>query len=59
MGQPEDQEPKVVVRHVDSDAHDWSEQGRRWYEELKEEEATIAPWLSLEWTGERMRVRRG
>ncbi|MHB1162076.1 MAG: hypothetical protein ACYC3V_17360 [Chloroflexota bacterium] len=37
----------------------WSEEGRRWYEELKEEEGSIAPWLSLEWTGQRMRVRRG
>ncbi len=37
----------------------WSEKGRRWYEEMKEEEASIAPWLSLEWTGEWMRVRRG
>ncbi|MGE5620646.1 MAG: hypothetical protein ACM3US_15470 [Sphingomonadaceae bacterium] len=37
----------------------WSEEGRRWYEELTEEEGTIAPWLSFEWTGEQMRVRRG
>lgn len=36
-----------------------SERARRWYEELKEEESAIAPWLGLEWTGERMRVRRG
>ncbi|MGI5835708.1 MAG: hypothetical protein ACOX87_04340 [Chloroflexota bacterium] len=59
MGQPEENEQKVDTPSVDDGAHGWSEQARRWYEELKEQETAIAPWLSLEWTGERMRVRRG
>ncbi len=37
----------------------WREDALRWYLELREDEQVIAPWLSLEWTGERMRVRRG
>lgn len=37
----------------------WREDAYQWYSELKGEEHAIAPWLSLEWTGERMRVRRG
>ncbi len=37
----------------------FSEEGRRWYEELKDEEESLAPWLNLEWTGKQMKVRRG
>jgi hypothetical protein len=36
----------------------WREDARQWYEELKGDEFTIAPWLNFEWTGERMRIRR-
>lgn len=59
MSQPENQERKGESTDPGDAAQGWSEEGRRWYEELKAEESTIAPWLSLEWTGERMRVRRG
>ncbi len=38
---------------------EWSEEGRRWYQELKGEEDSLAPWLNWEWTGDQMKARRG
>ena len=37
----------------------FGESARRWHEELKQQEGSIAPWLNLEWTGEDMDVKRG
>ncbi|HEX2987119.1 MAG TPA: hypothetical protein VHS06_03000 [Chloroflexota bacterium] len=42
-----------------SDSSAWSEEAKGWYEELKTQEDDLAPWLSVEWTGEEMKVNRG
>ncbi len=60
----QDQEPLERGRTAPSTSDStpdagWTERGRQWHEELKEEEGNIAPWLNLEWTGQEMRVERG
>lgn len=53
-------EQEMAKAGLPPDPHEgFSETARRWHEELKQEEGSIAPWLNLEWTGEDMDVKRG
>ena len=54
--QPDKPQEADAPDPLDSDL--WRDDARDWYLELKQDESVIAPWLSLEWTGERMRARR-
>lgn len=58
MWEQDDQE--TTREGLPPDPHEgFSETARRWHEELKQEEDSIAPWLNLEWTGENMDAKRG
>ncbi len=59
MTDEDQQEDRELTSEADplQSAH-WRDDALQWYLELKQDENVIAPWLSLEWTGDRMRVRR-
>jgi hypothetical protein len=46
-------------RETSAQGSDWSEEAIKWHAELKAQEDKLAPWLSVEWTGEQMKVNRG